>query len=216
MKLRPPLLSSGEYTALVFAGALDLRSALELLKARGAAMARAAALEPTGMMTVVGLDDAELAPLCAAHACTVANQLFPKGRVVAGRVADLAALEQAVAATGKSGLRTIVQKVSGGFHSPFMAPAAGELRAALDAARVQPPDRAVYSNVTAKPHDADADAVRDALVAQLTAGVRWEDTVRDALATRAVEAFYEPAPGAQLKSMMKRIDADAWKTVRGV
>ena len=70
--------------------------------------------------------------------------------------------------------------------------------------------------MTAKPHDADADAVRDALVAQLTAGVRWEDTVRDALATRAVEAFYEPAPGAQLKSMMKRIDADAWKTVRGV
>ena len=204
--------SLGEYTALVSRGALDLRSALELLKARGAAMARAAALEPTGMMTVVGRDDAELAPLCAAHACTVANQLFPKGRVVAGRVADLAALERAVAATGKSGLRH--RRAEGERRLPLAVHGArgGELRARSTPRACSRPT-AVLPNVTAKPHDADADAVRDALVAQLTAGVRWEDTVRDALAARAVEAFYEPAPGAQLKSMMKRIDADAWKTV---
>ena len=110
--------SLGEYTALVFGGVLDVRAALRLIKARAAAMAAAAALAPSGMMTVIGLDDDELGALCARHGCSIANQLFPKGRVVAGAKGALAELEATVKALpGKDGLRTIVQPVSGGFHS---------------------------------------------------------------------------------------------------
>ena len=106
--------------------------------------------------------------------------------------------------------------MSGGFHSKYMAPAAAELQSVLDAMPMQPPERVVYSNVTAEPHAADVGAVKQKMFEQLTAGVKWEDTMNHVLGGLAPDTFYEPAPGAQLKSMMKRISMDNWKNVKGV
>jgi len=210
--------SLGEYTALAFAGVLDLKTAIALLKVRGAAMAAACAVTKdaagapvqTGMMTVVGIEDAQLAELMAAHAphASVANQLFPKGRVLSGPKTELATLETAVKALAVAGSKTIVQPVSGAFHSVYMQPAADELSAALADATFHAPTRTVYSNVTARPHATDVAAIKAKMVEQLTAGVLWEDTMRHVEATAGwatVDKVFEPAPGRQLSSMMKRI-----------
>ena len=162
--------SLGEYTALVFAGILDVKTALQLLKVRGNAMAEAASLTPTGMMTVIGLDDDELGALCDKHKCSVANQLFDKGRVVSGGKGDLEELETSVKATGKDGLRTIMQKVSGGFHSKYMQPAKEKLEAELATVEFKPPNRRVYSNVTALPHSSNPDEIKAKMAEQLIAG----------------------------------------------
>ena len=172
--------SLGEYTALVFAGVMELATAVELLKVRGEAMGAACDEHPTGMMTVVGLEDATLDELMAkCEGVSVANQLFPKGRVVSGPKVGLAALEQAVAAAGIAGAKTIVQPVSGAFHSKYMASAATKLEAQLIKSSFQLPTRTVYSNVTAKPHENDVASIKQMLKQQLTAGVLWEDTIRD-------------------------------------
>ena len=106
----------------------------------------------------------------------------------------------------KPGTKTIMQPVSGAFHSPFMASAADALREALDGVSLQAPSRTVYSNVTAQPHSSDPIQIKDALCKQLTAGVLWEDTIKDMIKAD-IDALYEPAPGKQLTSMMRRISA---------
>jgi len=212
--------SLGEYTALAFAGVLDLPTALELLKVRGAAMGAAcdASEVATGMMTVVGLEDPKLAELMAPYAeVSVANQLFPKGRVLSGPKDQLAKLEADVKGLQLPGTKTIVQPVSGAFHSKYMAPAAATLLTALQNATFAKPSRLVYSNVTAKPHDADPAAIKQKMFEQLTAGVLWEDTIRD-MANRCPNTtnFYEPAPGKQLSSMMRRINPDNVSKMKNV
>jgi len=205
--------SLGEYTALTFAGVMDLETAVTLLKLRGVAMGEACQANetPTGMMTVVGMEDQALTNLMSKHApnVTVANQLFPKGRVLAGPKTELSILEAEVKKLALPGSKTIVQPVSGAFHSKYMQPAATKLQAALANAQFRIPDnRLVYSNVTAKPHPSDVDAIKAYLVQQLTAGVLWEDTIRDMDAQFGndnINKFFEPQPGRQLTSMMKRI-----------
>lgn len=203
--------SLGEYTALAFAGVLDLETALKLLKLRGEAMGAAceASDVQTGMLTVVGIEDAKLTELMANYAdCSVANQLFPKGRVLSGPKDQLSTLDEKIKSLGVAGSKTIVQPVSGAFHSKYMQPAADALKKALEEATFHPPQRVVYSNVTAKPHDSsDVESIKAKMVEQLTAGVLWEDTVRE-IATRFPNTanFYEPGPGKQLSSMMRRIE----------
>lgn len=204
--------SLGEYTALTFAGVLELETALKLLKVRGEAMGAACDSSelPTGMMTVVGIEEAKLQELLEQYPdCSIANQLFPKGRVLSGPKDQLAKIEQQVKDLQVAGSKTIVQPVSGAFHSKYMAPAAETLRKALDDAVFAPPSRVVYSNVTAKPHDADVSSIKQKMFEQLTAGVLWEDTIRD-MAERFSNTsnFYEPAPGKQLTSMMRRIQPE--------
>ncbi|KAJ1457637.1 hypothetical protein M885DRAFT_514645 [Pelagophyceae sp. CCMP2097] len=202
--------SLGEYTALAFAGVMEVSTAVRLLKVRGEAMKAACdAGEPSGMMTVVGLDEAALEGLLAdaAGAVTVANQLFPGGRVLSGAKGALATLEAAIAALALDGVKTIVQPVSGAFHSKFMAPAAETLRGALAAAHFSPPLRTVYSNVTARPHSGDVDEIKDLMAQQLVKGVLWEDTMRHVIAHHPnMQKFIEPAPGRQLASMMRRVE----------
>ncbi|KAH8074977.1 [acyl-carrier-protein] S-malonyltransferase [Aureococcus anophagefferens] len=182
--------SLGEYSALTFAGVMDLDTALTLLKLRGEAMGAACDLAPSGMMTVIGLEDDQLEALMAGTDVTIANQMFLKAR---------------------PGLKTIVQPVSGAFHSPFMATAAEKLGEALAAATFRKP--AVYSNVDGRPHADDADAIKRRMKAQLTAGVMWQDTI-DHIGD--LDAFYEPAPGKQLASMMRRIDAARHAKMRSI
>lgn len=212
--------SLGEYTALTFAGVLELETALRLLKVRGEAMGAAceASELPTGMLTVVGLEEAKLQELLAQFSdCSVANQLFPKGRVLSGPKAQLAELERRVKDLQIAGTKTIVQPVSGAFHSKYMAPAAATLRKALDDATFAKPSRVVYSNVTALPHEDDVDAIKQKMFEQLTAGVLWEDTIRD-MAQRFpnTDNFFEPAPGKQLSSMMRRINSDNMPKMKNV
>ncbi|KAH8063189.1 [acyl-carrier-protein] S-malonyltransferase [Aureococcus anophagefferens] len=181
--------------------------ALTLLKIRGDAMGAACDLAPSGMMTVVGLDDDALKKMMP-DGVSIANQLFPKGRVLSGSKEGLAKVEAEVKAAGIAGSKTIVQPVSGAFHSPYMSTAADKLKEALSTARLAAPAaRVVYSNVTAKPHDKDVESIKAKMCEQLMAGVLWEDTIND-MAKRFpdVDNFYEPAPGRQLTSMMRRIE----------
>mmetsp|Transcript_23415 Transcript_23415/g.76981 ORF Transcript_23415/g.76981 Transcript_23415/m.76981 type:complete len:434 (+) Transcript_23415:126-1427(+) len=198
--------SLGEYSALTFAGVMELDTALTLLKIRGDAMGAACDLAPSGMMTVVGLDDDALKKMMP-EGVSIANQLFPKGRVLSGSKEGLAKVEAEVKAAGIAGSKTIVQPVSGAFHSPYMSTAADKLKEALSTARLAAPARVVYSNVTAKPHDKDVESIKAKMCEQLMAGVLWEDTIND-MAKRFpdVDNFYEPAPGRQLTSMMRRIE----------
>lgn len=198
--------SLGEYSALTFAGVMEMDTALKLLKVRGEAMGAACDLAPSGMMTVVGLEDDALKAMMP-DGVTIANQLFPKGRVLSGPKDGLAKVEAAVKEAKIAGSKTIVQPVSGAFHSPFMATAADALKAALASVAFSAPARTVYSNVNGKPHSSDPDKIKQAMCEQLMAGVLWEDTIRDmAKKYPDVSAFYEPAPGRQLTSMMRRIE----------
>mmetsp|Transcript_23494 Transcript_23494/g.70418 ORF Transcript_23494/g.70418 Transcript_23494/m.70418 type:complete len:389 (-) Transcript_23494:17-1183(-) len=198
--------SLGEYSALTFAGVMELSTALKLLKVRGEAMGAACELAETGMMTVVGLEDDALKKMMP-EGVSIANQLFPKGRVLSGPKDGLAAVEAAVKEAKVAGSKTIVQPVSGAFHSPYMSTAADALKAALADARFASPARTVYSNVNGKPHAKDPEAIKQKMCEQLMAGVLWEDTIRDmAKKYPDVNNFYEPAPGRQLTSMMRRIE----------
>ncbi len=213
-------LSLGEYTALVFAGALSFEDGLRVVKARAEAMkAAAGAGEPHGMLSVVGLSDADLEAVCAearasraGAVCQVANLLFPQGRVVSGHRDALEVAQRG--ATARGALKAVPVAVSGAFHTPLMAPARAALAAALDAVEVRDPAIPVYSNVTGEPFR-DAAHVRELLPRQLCEPVRWEPTLR-ALVAAGKTQLSELGPGAQIKAMVKRVDANAWKGFRNV
>jgi [acyl-carrier-protein] S-malonyltransferase len=199
-------LSLGEYTALVFAGAMDFESALKVVQRRGQAMQAAALATPSGMTSVLGLDEAKIDALCLKVApfgkLWKANLLGPGNIVVSG---DKPALEHVEAeATELGASRAVPLAVAGAFHSELMKPADDQLAEALDGAVIQPPRIPVYSNVDASPHS-DPNDIRATLVAQVIAGVRWEDSIRRMLAD-GFDTFYEIGPGRVLTALFKRID----------
>jgi [acyl-carrier-protein] S-malonyltransferase len=171
-------LSLGEYTALVFAGALDFEGGLKVVRRRGEAMQAAAAAVPSGMTSVLGLDEAAVDELCRRVAgdgrLWKANLLGPGNIVVSGDTSALAHVE--AAATGLGASRVIPLAVAGAFHSPLMRPADDQLAEVLAAAPIDRPRLPVYSNVDARPHP-EPDDIRRTLVAQVVGGVRWEDSI---------------------------------------
>jgi len=184
--------------------------------------AAAAAGRPHGMLSVVGLSDAALEGLCAAarsrcpgSVCQLANFLFPTGRVVSGNLDALAAVEEGAKAAGA--MRAARLAVSGAFHTALMEPARLALEAALRAVTIRAPRVPVWSNVTGEIFPSDPDAIRALLCRQLVEPVRWE-TVLDAAAAAAGGApkLFELGPGAQIKSMVRRINGDAFKGMRCV
>jgi [acyl-carrier-protein] S-malonyltransferase len=199
-------LSLGEYTALVFAGALDFETGLRIVRRRGAAMQAAAVATPSGMTSVLGLDESAVDELCrqvAPHGrLWKANLLGPGNIVVSGERGALEHLEPIATALGAS--RVIPLAVAGAFHSDLMKPADAELAEVLTAAPIQSPRIPVYSNVDATPH-AEPDDLRRTLVAQVIGGVRWEDSMRRMLAD-GFDTFYEIGPGRVLTGLLKRID----------
>jgi [acyl-carrier-protein] S-malonyltransferase len=199
-------LSLGEYTALVFAGALDFETGLKVVRRRGQAMQAAARATPSGMAGVLGLDEAAVDELCRRVAPTgrlwKANLLGPGNIVVSGEAAALAKVEAVATELGAS--RVIPLAVAGAFHSPLMHPADTELADALAHAPMGSPRIPVYSNVDAATHT-DPDDLRRTLVAQVVAGVRWEDSMRQMLAD-GFDTFYEVGPGRVLTGLLKRID----------
>ncbi len=199
-------LSLGEYTALVFAGALDFERALNVVARRGQAMQEAALATPSGMTSVVGLDEPAIDELCrrlAPHGrLWKANLLGPGNVVVSGELAALEHLEPVATELGAA--RVIPLAVAGAFHSELMKPADTKLAEALAAAPIRPPRIPVYSNVDAVPHS-DPDDIRRTLVAQVLQGVRWEDSMRRMIAD-GFDTFYEVGPGRVLTGLLRRID----------
>jgi [acyl-carrier-protein] S-malonyltransferase len=199
-------LSLGEYTALVFAGALDFEDGLRIVRRRGQAMQAAALARPSGMTSVLGLDEPAVDELCrrvAPHGrLWKANLLGPGNIVVSG---DRPALEHVPPIAQELGaMKSVPLAVAGAFHSPLMKPADDQLAEVLAGSAFRPPRLPVYSNVDAQVH-AEPDDLRRTLVAQVIEGVRWEDSMRRMLAD-GYDAFYEIGPGRVLTGLLKRID----------
>ena len=202
-------LSLGEYTALVFAGAISFREALRVVKARGEAMQAAALATPSGMIAVLGLEPSEVEVLVAqarpVGTLEIANLLCPGNTVVSGTLAALDAFEQICVAKG--GLRTARLAVAGAFHTTLMKPADDKLAEALAKVTITAPRIPVLSNVDAKPHTDPAE-IRTLLVRQVFSPVLWEATVRGLMAS-GVDKFYEIGPGRVLAGLLKRVNRKA-------
>ncbi|MFW6132790.1 MAG: ACP S-malonyltransferase [Planctomycetota bacterium] len=226
-------LSLGEYTALFASGMIDFDEALKLVTLRGRAMQRAATASPSGMVAVMGLDEAQAQQLCRDAAegeeLTCANFNCPGQVVLSGH---RSACERAAARSERFGAKGAkMLDVAGAFHSSFMSPAADELAGALAAASFRPPrspDAApgrdqsatpeptqqfasdeveVIANVDARPY-AGAVEVPDKLLRQLTSPIRWQESMEYALGQGA-RRFYEIGPGKVLRGLLRRIDRKA-------
>ena len=209
--------SMGEYSALVAAGSLSFADALRLVRERGRLMQQAGRQAPGGMAALLGLDAAAVAVLCAeaaAQTCgvvQVANDNCPGQTVISG---DDAALERAMALAAQAGAKKVVRlAVSIAAHSPLMAPAAEALRQAIDTTPIQPPRMPVIGNVEAAPL-LSVEALRTDLARQLTAAVRWTDSMR-ALAAQGVTLVLEIGPGDVLINLMKRIERNVERLAVG-
>jgi [acyl-carrier-protein] S-malonyltransferase len=206
-------LSLGEYTALVFAGALTFADGLRVVQRRGEAMQAAADATPSGMVSLLLLERAQVEAICeqvakeggaAGGILRIANYLCPGNIVVSG---SKGACERAAALAEQTGGKTVPLMVAGAFHTEIMRPADAHLAEALSTVTVQAPRIPVYSNVDAKSHQ-NPDEIRKILVRQVVSPVLWEDCMRNMQAAGA-DKFYEVGPGKVLRGLLKRIDRKA-------
>ncbi|ROT03688.1 [acyl-carrier-protein] S-malonyltransferase [Muribaculaceae bacterium Isolate-104 (HZI)] len=196
--------SLGEFSALVAAGALSFEDGLRLVSARAQAMQKACELKPSTMAAVLALPDEKVEEICESVDGVVvcANYNCPGQIVISGEEAAIdAACEKMLAAGAKRALKL---KVGGAFHSPCMEPARAELAEAISATEIHTPVCPVYQNVDALPHTDPAE-IKALLVAQLTAPVRWTQTVKNMIADGATE-FVELGPGKVLQGLVSKID----------
>jgi [acyl-carrier-protein] S-malonyltransferase len=197
-------LSLGEYTALTFAGALSLADGLRLVQRRGEAMQAASDANPSGMVSIVGLDQARVEELCAAASSAgllrIANFLCPGNLVLSGDRAACAAVEKLAA---EAGARPVRLAVAGAFHTPLMQSAVEVLTRALQAVPLNEPRTPVWANVTAQPYR-DVAEVRSLLARQVVEPVLWEQSLRGLLAA-GCDRFYEIGPGRVLAGLLKRV-----------
>jgi [acyl-carrier-protein] S-malonyltransferase len=197
-------LSLGEYTALVFAGALSFRDGLRVVQRRGQAMQAAADASPGGMISVLGLEQPQVEELCVvargAGTLQLANLLCPGNIAVSGSRDACDAVQRLAEERGG---RTIRLAVAGAFHTALMRPADQELAGALNAVELRPPTVPVWSNVDARPHT-DPVEIRQLLVRQVLQPVLWEQTMRNLLA-HGIDRFYEIGPGRVLAGLLKRV-----------
>lgn len=198
--------SLGELSALTAAGALSFEDGLKLVYARAMAMQKACEAAPSTMAAIVGLDDETIEKICAevnreGNVVVCANYNNPGQLVISGNVEAVnEACEKLKAAGAK---RALVLPVGGAFHSPLMQPAKDELQAAIEKTEFKTPICPVYQNVDAKAHT-DAAEIKDNLIAQLTASVRWTQEVQNMIAAGATE-FIECGPGKALQGMIAKI-----------
>jgi [acyl-carrier-protein] S-malonyltransferase len=207
--------SLGEYSALAAAGTFSIADTARLLRIRGEAMKSATPVGVGAMAALLGLDEAAAAEVAREAAqgqvCDVANDNGGAQVVVSGHKA---AVERAVAlAPGKGAKRAVMLAVSAPFHCALMAPAAEAMRKALAAVEMRPPAVPVVANVEAAPLT-DPAAIRDALVRQVTATVRWRESVAY-MAGQGVDRFYEIGSGKVLTGLVKRIAPGATGTAVG-
>ncbi|HEX2383366.1 MAG TPA: ACP S-malonyltransferase [Acidimicrobiales bacterium] len=194
--------SLGEYSALTAAGALDFGDGVKLVAERGEAMQIAADERTGSMAAVLGLDDdkVEIACMRAAADVWAANFNAPGNVVIAGDPDAIVSAGTIAKDLGAS--KVLPVKVSGAFHTPFMAPARDRLRKALAEVELRPLDIPVVANVDATTHD-DLDVWPGLLTAQLCSPVRWRQTLH-ALADQGIKTFVELGPGTVLGGTIKR------------
>ena len=198
--------SLGEFSALVACGALRFEDALLLVSARAQAMQAACEANPGTMAAVLGLDDEKVVEICEKTSGVVvaANFNNPGQIVISGEVE---AVDAACVALKEAGARRALRlNVGGAFHSPLMQPAAEDLKAAILKTDFHKPFCPIYQNVTAKA-ETNPEIIRENLLKQLTAPVRWTQSVQNMIADGATQ-FYEFGPGDVLKGMIRKINPD--------
>lgn len=202
--------SLGEFSALVACKALTFEDGLMLVKKRADAMQHACEINPSTMAAILMLDDAVVERICAevtaqGEVVVAANYNSPGQIVISGTINGInIACEKMKAAGAK---RAIVLNVGGAFHSPLMEPARAELEKAIQSTSFQKPVCPVYQNVTAK-GVTDTEEIKINLIAQLTAPVRWTQTVQNMIADGA-KTFIEVGPGKVLQGLVKKVNKDA-------
>ena len=199
--------SLGEFSALVAAGALTFEDGLKLVYARAMAMQKACESEPSTMAAVLGLRDEEVEEVCESIKDAIvvpANYNCPGQLVISGSIEGID--KACVLLKEKGAKRALKLPVGGAFHSPLMQPASEELQAAINATNFKTPICPVYQNVNAYPQT-NPDDIKQNLIAQLTAPVRWTQTVKNMITDGAVE-FIELGPGDVLKGLVKKINPE--------
>lgn len=200
--------SLGEFSSLVANGTLSFKDAVSLVSKRAIAMQRACEINPSTMAAILGLDDAIVEEICASikeEVVVAANYNCPGQLVISGSLKGIdIACEKLKAAGAK---RAMVLQVGGAFHSPLMEPAREELAAAIEATTFNKPKCPVYQNVDAKP-SSDIAVIKKNLVSQLTAPVRWTQSVQN-MAKDGATTFIECGPGKVLQGLVKKIAPEA-------
>ena len=199
--------SLGEFSALVANEALSFEDGLQLVAKRATAMQKACELQPGTMAAVLGLDDSKVEELCATvdGIVTPANYNCPGQLVISG---ELKAVEAACEKMKEAGAkRALVLPVGGAFHSVLMKPAEEELAAAIEQTAFHKPLCPVYQNVTTTAVS-DENAIKTNLIKQLTAPVKWTQSVEQMIADGATE-FVEVGPGKVLQGLVKKINKEA-------
>ncbi|MDR2027870.1 MAG: ACP S-malonyltransferase [Prevotellaceae bacterium] len=196
--------SLGEFSALVAAGAMDFESGLKLVSTRAQAMQKACELQPSTMAAILGLDDSTVEKICSETEGVVvpANYNCVEQLVISGSIAAVEKACEKLRAAGAK--RALILPVGGAFHSPLMEPARIELEEAIRATVFNPPVCPVYQNIDAKPHT-DPEVIKQNLVKQLTAPVKWTQSVQNMIADGA-DSFVELGPGKVLQGLIKKIN----------
>ena len=204
--------SLGEFSALANAGVFSFLDGLQLVSIRANAMQKACDLTPSTMGAIIGLDDAIVDEICAGiDAVVVPANYNSVGQLVISGSEEGVTLALAEAKE-KGAKMTVPLKVDGAFHSPFMEPARAELAAGIEALDFQAPRVPVYQNVSAQ-GETDPAVIKANLVKQLTAPVRWTQTIQQMLAD-GHDHFTEVGPGSVLQGLIKRIDRKAGRAGR--
>ncbi len=198
--------SLGEFSALVAGGAIAFEDGLKLVAKRSTAMQKACELNPSTMAAVIGLEDDVVTNICQSitdELVVAANYNCPKQIVISGSIKGI---EKACLLLKEAGARRALPlKVGGAFHSPLMEPAREELAAAIEMTSFNKPIAPIYQNVVAKAV-LNPDEIKSNLVKQLTAPVRWTESVRQMISDGATE-FVELGPGAVLQGLVRKIDS---------
>jgi [acyl-carrier-protein] S-malonyltransferase len=196
--------SLGEFSALVANGVLTFEDGLKLVYKRALAMQKACEVEPSTMAAIVGLDDNIVEEVCASvdEVVVPANYNCPGQLVISGSFAGIDKACELLTARGAK--RALKLTVGGAFHSPLMEPAREELAAAIESTTFSKPVCPVYQNVNAQA-TSDPEIIKQNLIAQLTAPVKWTQIVQNMIAGGAT-SFTEIGPGTVLQGLVKKVD----------
>ncbi|MEQ9592650.1 MAG: ACP S-malonyltransferase [Cyclobacteriaceae bacterium] len=195
--------SLGEFSALVANQTLSFEDALKLVSQRAKAMQKACEINPSTMAAILGLDDNKVEEICAAidEVVVAANYNCPGQLVISGSMKGIEVACEKLKAAGAK--RALPLQVGGAFHSPLMEPARQELAAAIEATTFADPLCPIYQNVNAMP-SSEVSVIKQNLIAQLTAPVRWTQSVQNMVKDGA-NAFIECGPGKVLQGLVKKI-----------
>lgn len=200
--------SLGEYSAYVASGTIQFHEAIKLVRARGVAMQEAGDQNKGTMAAVIGLEPEKVESLCAEASSTgvvqCANFNSPGQIVISGSIDGVKKAMELCKGAGAKMVKELV--VSAAFHSPLMLSAKEKLNLALETTNFYKPKFPVYTNVTAKPAEGITE-IKSMLYEQVTAPVRWEETIRNMI-DDGIKEFYEIGPGNVLQGLLKRINPD--------